>query len=341
VTIKRVLIMALWLCCCLSAHAQAQRKTDILTLYNGDRITGEIKSLNAGILRFSTDAMGTLPVEWQEIASLESIYHYDIRLSNGTRYFGSFDQSQRPGEIHIRDIYGEHDIDWLQVVEVRPIEDKLLDRIEMYLAAGYSFNKASSVATTTLNTVITYENANSQNEFTARSTYTDTDNESTNSARANLGRNVWTDRSKMFTSSFANYETNDELQLDHRVGVGAGVGRYFVDTYQGRLIGSTGLQLITESSQGAGEDQNVEWFLSTRFRAWRFSTPELEVDTTLNLYPSLTDSGRLRSDADLRIRWEIIKDLFFDITAYGSFDNQAESSDDFDYGLTTGLGWEY
>ena len=100
----------------------------------------------------------------------------------------------------------------------------------MYLAAGYSFNKASSVATTTLNTVITYENENSQNEFAARSTYTDTDDDSTNSARANLGRNVWTDRSKMFTSSFANYETNDELQLDHRVGAGAGVGRYFVLT---------------------------------------------------------------------------------------------------------------
>ena len=340
-TIKRILIIACWLCCCLSVHAQAQRKTDILTLYNGDRITGEVKSLNAGILRFSTDAMGTLRVEWQEIASLESIYHYDIRLSDGTRYFGSLEQSKRSGEIHIRDLYGEHDVDWLQVVEVRPIEDKTLDRIDMYLAAGYSFNKASSVAQTTFNTVVSYENQNSQNEFTARSTYTDTDEETTKSGRANLGRNVWTDRSKMFTSSFANYETNDELQLDHRIGVGAGVGRYFIDNYKGRLTGSTGLQVITENSQGDGEEQNVEWILSTRFRAWRFTTPELEVDTALNLYPSLTDSGRLRSDADLRVRWEIIEDLYFDITAYGSFDNQADSDDDFDYGLTTGLGWEY
>jgi hypothetical protein len=70
VTLKNTLTLILCLCCCLSLHAQAQRKTDVVTLYNGDRITGEVKSLNAGILRFSTDAMGTLRVEWQEIRFL-------------------------------------------------------------------------------------------------------------------------------------------------------------------------------------------------------------------------------------------------------------------------------
>ena len=340
-TLKNTLTLILCLCCCLNLHAQAQRKTDVVTLYNGDRITGEVKSLNAGILRFSTDAMGTLRVEWQEIAKLESIYHYDIRLSDGTRYFGSFEHDAGPGQLTVKDIYGEHAVDWLQVVEIRPIEEKLLDRIDIYLSAGYSFDKASSVTQTTFNTVVSYENENSQNELTARSTLTDTDDETTSSARVNLGRNVWTDRSQLFTASFGNYETNDELGVDHRFALGAGLGRYFIDNHKTRLTGAAGLQLITENLEGDGEQQNVELFLSTRFRTWRFNTPELEVDTTLNLYPSITESGRLRSSADLRIRWEIIEDLFLDFTGFGSFDNQSESDDDFDYGLTTGLGWEY
>lgn len=326
---------------CLSMEVLAQRKTDVITLYNGDKLTGEIKSLSGGILKYSTDAMGTVRIEWQEIARLESNYHYDIRLSDGTRYFGSFEGSERPGQLTVVGLYGEYAVDWLEIVELRPIEDTVLDRLDVYLSAGYSFDKASSVAQTTFNTNISYENENSRNTLSGRATMTDTDEETTSSNRVNLARNKWTDRSQLFTSSFATYETNDELSLDHRLGVGAGLGRYFVDSHKTQLTGTSGLQLITENTSGDGEEQNVELYLSTHFRTWRFSTPELDVDLRFNVYPNLTDTGRLRSDADVTIRWEIIEDLFFDITAYGSFDNQSDAQDDFDYALTTGIGWKY
>lgn len=38
-TLARMLLLLLY--CTLSQNALAQRKTDIVTLYNGDRITGE------------------------------------------------------------------------------------------------------------------------------------------------------------------------------------------------------------------------------------------------------------------------------------------------------------
>ena len=64
----------------LSLQALAQRKTDIVTLYNGDRITGEVKALDGGILKLSTDSMGTINIEWQEISTLESKYLYEVRM---------------------------------------------------------------------------------------------------------------------------------------------------------------------------------------------------------------------------------------------------------------------
>lgn len=285
--------------------------------------------------------MGTLQIEWQEIADLKSSYHYDVRLSNGSRFYGSLEHADKPGEIRISHLHGDDDVDFLKVVEVRPVEDKLIDRIDVYLSAGYSFDKASSVAQTSLNTSINYEDQRSLNQFTGRSTYTDTDEDTTSSGRADLTRYVWTDRSQLFTSSFANYETNDELALDHRIGIGAGLGRFFVDTHKVRLAGTTGLQVITENADGQGEEQNVELYLTANFKTWRFTTPELDIDTTWSLYPSITDSGRLRSAANLRVRWEIIEDLYFDLSTWGSFDNQSGSEDDLDYGVTTGLGWSY
>lgn len=324
-----------------SPEALAQRKTDVVTLYNGDRITGEIKQLNSGILKLSTDSMGTINIEWQEIARIQSKYYYEVRLGSGKRYYGSILPSDRPGQLLVQDLDGTHDLTWLQVVDMRPIEKNFLDRLDIYFSAGYSYTRASSVAQTSVNTDISYEDEKSRSSLTGRTSITDDSEQTTSSSRVELSRAVWTSRPNIFRSFISNYESNDELALDYRVGVGAGLGRTFLDTYQNRLTGVAGLQVITEKSKITGSDQNIELYLSSRYAAWRFNTPELDLDFILNVYPSLTESGRVRSDSNLRLRWELIEDLFFDITAYGTYDNRADTNGGVDYGVTTGIGWEY
>ena len=331
----------------ISPDAVANRKTDVVTLYNGDRVTGEIKSVTAGILEFGTDGMGTVEIEWQEIATLESEYHYEFRTSDGERLFGSIDPARLPGQFVISDLYGTHEFGWLEIVEVRPIEDTVAERLNIYLSAGYSYNKASSVGQTTFNTRVSYEDEDSRNNLTARTTITDTDEGTTSSNRADINRQTWTDRTRWFRTIFANYESNDELDLEHRIGAGAGVGRYFLDTNESRWLGVIGAQVINEKplrgadGESTSNSQDVELILTTHYDAWRLNTPELDLQLRFTLYPSVTESGRVRSDTDLVMRWEIIEDLFFDITAWATTDNEAESERTVDYGITTGVGWEY
>ncbi len=331
----------------LSLDALAQRKTDVVTLYNGDRVTGEIKSLLAGILEFSTNGMGTIKIEWQEIASIQSQYHYEFRTTDGQRLFGSIEPSELPGQFVVTDLYGTHDFDWLEVVEVRPIEETFAERLDIYLSAGYSYTKASSVGQTTFNTRVSYEDQNSRNTLTGRTTITDTEDDTTSSNRFDVNRMLWTDRTKWFRTIFANYENNDELELEHRIGAGGGIGRYFVDTNQNRWIGVVGAQVINEKplrgddGKGTSSNQDVEMILVTTYDAWRLNTPELDLQLRFTIYPSITESGRVRTDSDIVLRWEIIEDLFFDITAWSTTDNEAESDRQTDYGITTGIGWEY
>jgi len=360
-----LLLLVLMSC---SVHA-AHRRTDVVAMYNGDRVTGEIVSLFAGILEYKTDSMGTLKIEWQEIAQLNSVYHYEFRLSNGQRYYGSVVDAERPGQMRIEDLYGEHDIEWLDVVEIRPIEDKFIDRIDIYLSAGYNYTKASSVSQTSFNTVIAYEDERTRNQLTARTVLTDTDTGDTSSTRVDLSRQIWTDRAQLYRVFYGNYESNDELGLDKRFALGLGWGRYAIDTNRMRFGYSGGVQGLTEKTfatssgeapadpeeledpdmppaSGSGgteyfREESAELFLSVEFSTWRFDTPELDVKFDTTLYPSITNSGRLRGNTDLRVRWEIVEDLFWDITAYGAYDSDAESDDQFDYGITTGLGWEY
>jgi hypothetical protein len=325
----------------LCAEVQANSKTDVVILYNGDRITGEVKSLDGGMLSLSTDSMGTVKIEWQDIARVESKYFHEIRTSDGARYLGSIQPPERPGQLRLIDASGEHQFDALQVVGIRPIEDTIIDRLDLYFSAGYSYSRASDISQTSINTDISYENEQSRNQLTGRANFTDSRDDSTQSSKLDLDRAVWTDRKNVFRSIFGNFETNDELGLDSRIGAGMGLGRFFMDNSRNRLVGILGLQVITEKNRSSGSDRNVEMLISTRYLAWHFNTPELDLDFGLNLYPNLTDSGRWRSSSDLRLRWELISDLFFDITAYGTYDNKADSNSGVDYGVTTGLGWDF
>lgn len=347
----RLFVTALALLASLaSMEASATRKTDVVTLYNGDRLTGEIKSLFGGILEFSTDAMGTVEIEWPEIAHLESEYHYELRLSDGDRLYGSFEDSARPGQLTLVDIFGKSEIEWLQVTEIRPIEDSFAERLDVYLSAGFSYSKASGVGQVSFNTDVGYEDEHSRNTLTARTDITRTDEDETSSTRINVNRAVWREnRSDAFRAIFANYEDNDELELEYRLGAGGGFGRFFIDTHRSRLAGLAGLQVITEKPRDDGSpgaetssNQDIELIINASFAAWNFTTPELDLDFNFFLYPSLTDAGRVRSDSNLRLRWELVEDLYWDITAWASTDNESENSDrGADYSITTGIGWEY
>jgi hypothetical protein len=77
---------------CLAPAAQAA-KTDVARLINGDDVTGEIKSLEFGELRYSTDSMGTVSIEWEEVLALTSDQALQVEVSSGARYFGNLSGS--------------------------------------------------------------------------------------------------------------------------------------------------------------------------------------------------------------------------------------------------------
>ena len=82
---QRLLLASL---CVFSGTLLAAPKTDVVVLANGDRITGEIKSLEYNQLKLSTYDMGTVYIEWDKIASLKSDQYLLLERTDGTRYYG-------------------------------------------------------------------------------------------------------------------------------------------------------------------------------------------------------------------------------------------------------------
>ena len=56
-----------------------------------------------------------------------------------------------------------------------------------------------------------------------------------------------------------------------------------------------------------------------------------------------TESGRTRAQFDATIRYELISDLFWDLTFYDIYDNKPPSGSDSttDHGVVTSLGWSF
>jgi len=61
------------------------------------------------------------------------------------------------------------------------------------------------------------------------------------------------------------------------------------------------------------------------------------------LYPSLTESGRIRGDTDLSVKREILRDFTVGLRVYDSFDNRpaTEGAVTNDWGATLSIGWTF
>jgi predicted RNA-binding protein (virulence factor B family) len=76
----------------LTTHASwafAHSNNDVVTMYNGDRITGEIKGLANGDLKINPSYAPVIALELQDIASIDSNYNYEILTENNERLYGN------------------------------------------------------------------------------------------------------------------------------------------------------------------------------------------------------------------------------------------------------------
>src|SRR5664279_6285015 len=79
----------------LSTPLFAREKTDVLVMKNGDRLTGEIKGLDEGVLYVSFDyILGTSSLQWSKVAYLESKQLFVVKTTDGSAYTGSLSTAE-------------------------------------------------------------------------------------------------------------------------------------------------------------------------------------------------------------------------------------------------------
>ena len=105
----------------IASHtAAAQGRTDVVTLRNGDRITGEVVRLERGTLEFKTDDAGTLYLEWDKLARVVTTRVVEVVTTDGRRFLGSLGRAP-DRSIAVVGAEGTASLQMLDVTVITPI----------------------------------------------------------------------------------------------------------------------------------------------------------------------------------------------------------------------------
>lgn len=318
-------------------------KTDIVYLHNGDRLTGEVKSLFRGKLEFSTDHMGTVYIEWDDIEEIVSSTGQSVELVNGQRFYGPLNKSDNTDVLLVNTEQGTVGVQTIDVVGMYPVEAGFWQRLDISASFGFSWDKGSSVGKYNIGVDAEYRDPRfiTQAGFSTEVTTQEGQDDTT---RANLNANHRVFKpNKRFTVYFGNIETNDELGIDLRTLVGAGYGWVPIRSNRNWFSIAGGLDINHEIPVDGKEETNLEAVGMLTYEYYKYSNPERKFSTSLVVFPSITDFGRWRADFNTDFRLEFVDDLFWLLEFYASYDSEPISieASNIDYGVTSSLSYKF
>jgi Protein of unknown function, DUF481 len=338
---KAIVAVALALSVWATTHAQG--RTDVVTLANGDRITGEIVRLERGRLEFKTDDAGTLYLEWDKLSRLVTTRLVEVLTTDGRRFLGSLGPAAAQS-ITVVTAEKEVSLQMSEVTLITPIGTSFWRQLDGSIDAGFSYTKSSGVAQLNVNSDTVYRKVASRARLTASLTQTKKDDESGRDDRAFVEmsylRYPW---QRWFILTAGRFETNESLGLTLRSQIGASAGPRLVNSNRAQLVLGAGLAVNNEQGVDVEPTQNVEALFTFQTAFYTYDRPKTNVDVSFQYYPSLSNTGRQRVQLDAGAKREFLKDLFVALNFYNTYDNRPPNpaADTNDVGIVLSIGWTY
>jgi hypothetical protein len=316
-----LLVSLILLPCLLTAQ-----KNDTVYLLNGDRITGELKKYEKGLLTLKTDGMSTLNIEYDKIRTIYSSKYFEIVKKTGFSYYGSITKSDIPRNIGIcvtNDTITEPISD---IVEITQIKNRFWKKFSGSVDLGLSYYKST-------NNLQYYLNGNL--DFRARKDLVSlgvdlllSNQKISDSMIISRKNDIGLNYSHFFQGRWwggigTKWQQNTELDLDYRLQLGLGAGYDFVRTNPVRFYALGGLLVNREKpTDSISPTTNFEGLISVKFTWLQYRHPKIDISTNFDFYPSISVRNRYRLEYNLAVKYEIFKDFFIGLTFYDNFDNK-------------------
>jgi len=328
----------------------ARDSTDIIIMKNGDRLTGEVKGLDAGVLYVSMSyILGTSSLDWSKVARLESKQLFIVKTQDGSVYRGTLNTAEteegRPVKIEVIETPEKQaGIERSQIVEMAQTSDKFWQRFNGDVNFGTTYSKGNETVQYTLSSDVEYlrqrwsaSTAFSSNLSTSSGVTASTRNEITPMARHLLPWNNW------FYGGLGDFLQSSVQGIQLQTSVGGGVGRYLKNTNRATIavLGGFAWQNTQYNQAMLSGTQNLAaTLIATDVKLFKFNKTNLDVAGVL--FPILNQAGRIKANVNATYYIKITGDLSWNISFYGNWDNQPPPHfTGSDYGTSSGLSWTF
>jgi putative salt-induced outer membrane protein YdiY len=338
-----VLLIAL-----LSCGAEAKQK-DIVIMKNGDRLSGEIKELDSGVLYIRVDYIsGSVGLDWKQVEKAQSGRLYEITLQNGDHYDGTIEKlsdSEGTGKdvvISMRDTSIR--VPASNVVQVRRKKESTWRQLTGSISFGASFTSGNNVTALNTDASVAYP----ARTWAAGASYTSSFSGQYGSSQTNLeelqaGYEHYLNRNS-FVLGISDFLHSSQQELNLRTTFGAAYGRYVKRTNEHSLRwfgGTVYTHEAFESTTAQPTDQNAEALLGGQYELYRFDRYTLQ--SQLLVYPGLSDYGRVRLTTKSSLNVKLRNNFFLTFTFWDNYDSKPplRFAKRNELGVSTSVGWTF
>lgn len=336
---------------CLSGAGPSLAKVsrrDTIIMKNGDRLTGEVKRLEQGVLYVETDYFsGSVGVDWLQVEKVESKATFQIVLNSGKRVTGSISKvaaETAPGKDLIVSVEGtEVPMAGTDVVEIQSQKQTFWRQLKGSIDLGYNYTSGNNQSSLNSAANVEYPTVN----WSAGASYTASFSGQTGGTTTNLfqvqafGERFLNRNSYLVGLSDFLHSTQQDLVL--RTTFGGGYGRFVVRNNRNQLkwlIGADYTRANYQSGLNQPDQQNEELLLGADYELFHFDRSTLNAQFLL--FPGLSDFGRVRFTTNDVFSVKLSNNFRFNISFWDNFDSRPPlNAQKNATGISTGLGWTF
>jgi putative salt-induced outer membrane protein YdiY len=351
--------LALFLCltCCAASgqddQTDKQPKTksiDVIIMKNGDRLSGEIKKIEHGLLYIETPYISgeQVAVDWLQVEGIESQRPYRVELDTGKRLIGRIQSKSSPGgdkpSFTIDTEGARTRVAREEVIGMGWQKENFFRQLKGNIDLGYSFASGNEQVQGNLSATSTFDSPKYRMEGDLNSTISlvSGNNETNRQQVTTLFGKYLSKRDMVFGA--ADFLKSSQQKLDLRSTFAAGYGRGFIKTPRTELNLRAGLAYNHESYVPSAGIQpfhsSIESLFYLGYSTFRFNRSEFNVN--VSAMPSLSDAGRVRSNVNSSYSLKLVNNFRFVVSLWDTYDSRPPiSAKKNELGLSTGLGWTY
>jgi hypothetical protein len=318
---------------------------------NGDRLTGEVKGIDAGVLYVDLDyADGTLSLQWSKVTHLESGQQFIVSTQDGSVYSGTLNSIEtvlgQTLKIRVAETAQKGvTLEGSRISKLTETSEKFWQRMNGAVNFGTTYSKGNQSTQYNLSSQTEYlrERWQARADFTSNLSASTGANTSTRN-QLQFGALRLLPWRHYFYSGLGSLLQDSEQGIKLQTNVGIGIGRYLKNTNHVSMSVLAGMawrntqyqpSIVPIARQNVGASM-----IAANLRAFVFKRTNLNV--TSYVFPAVSEPGRVFSDTNATIYVKIVGNLSWNLSFYGNWDNQPPGKlSGSDYGESSGLSWTF